>query len=118
MTPVKKTLVGLFSAACFGIALYGIVFFLAIRGDAFQFVQERILASREVGMRLGTISNTRLTPFGSYDEKTIDSDEWVAMSVDVVGEKRSAEIDVTARKERGVWRIERAMIEGQALNLN
>ena len=105
-------------AAFFGALLYAIVYFMASHGEAFGFAEKMIRNSRAIKLQVGEIKHIRLNPFGSYDEKTVGSEEWVTMTIEVAGTAKTAELDIKAKNTNGTWGIEQAKIEGKPVALD
>ena len=105
-------------AALFGAALYAIVYFMASHSEGFEFVEQKIRNSPAVKTQVGEIRKVRPALLGSYDQKTVNSEEWVSMTLDVSGSLKSIELDVKMKKKNGVWAIESAKSNGQNVSLN
>lgn len=95
-------------AAVFGAALYCVVYVMASRGEAFEFVELKIMNSEAVKMQAGEIKGVSLNLFGPYHQRTVGSDEWVSMAVDVTGSTKNLTLDVKVVKANGVWTFESA----------
>jgi hypothetical protein len=102
---IKFTLIGLL----LGLVLYVVVYLMASHGDAFKYVDQRIRTSAMIESKFGYIKNVRLDPLGSYEKKSIGSDEWVTMKVEVAGAKTTVILDVRVRKTNGNWTIEQVI---------
>ena len=111
---IKLILLGLL----FGLLLYATVYFMASRGDAFKYVDQRIRSSAVIESKIGQIKRIRLDLFGSYEEKSVGSDEWATMSVEVTGTKTSMVLDVRVKKMNGNWAIEQVTSQGATLALD
>lgn len=105
-------------AALFGTALYAIVYFMASHSEGFEFAEQKIRNSPAVKAQVGEIRKVRPALLGPYDQKTVDSDEWVSMALDVSGSLKSIELDVKMKKTNGAWAIESAKSNGQNVSLN
>lgn len=117
ITP-KKIARGIALAAFFGAALYAIVYFMASHSDAFEFAEQKIRNSQAVKAQVGDIKKIRPALLGPYDQKTVNSDEWVSMTIDVSGVTKSIELDVKMKKTNGVWVVEDAQNKGSRFNLD
>ncbi len=95
-------------ATLFGVALYAAVYFMASHSEAFEFIEQKIRNSQAIKTQVGDIKEIRPSLFGSYDQKTVGSDEWVSMTVHVTGVVRTIELDVKAKKTNGTWVLETA----------
>lgn len=115
---VKKIGKILFFGALFGVILYTTVYLLASRGEAFKFVEQKIQSSNEIESDIGKIESVRLSPFGTYEDKSAGADEWATMTVDVSGVKKTIVLDVKVKKKNGVWSIEEATNNGNPVVLN
>jgi hypothetical protein len=103
-------------AAFFGLALYASVYFMAGHSDAFKFIEQRIRNSEAVKAQVGDIKSIRPSLFGTFDHKTVDSDEWVSMTLDVTGTERSIEVVVQAKKAYGSWTLDKVESSGQKID--
>lgn len=111
---VKFILLGLL----LGALLYAAIYFMASRGDAFMYVDQKIRISTVIESNVGQIKRIRLNPFGSYEEKSVGPDEWVTMSVEVTGTKTTMALDVKVKKVNGNWAIEQVINQGSPLALD
>lgn len=118
MIDAKKVGRSIALAAFFGVALYAIVYFMASHSEGFDFVEQKIRNSPAVKAQVGEIRKVRPALLGPYDQKTVNSDEWVSMALDVSGSLKSIELDVKIKKANGVWSIESAKSNGQNVSLN
>jgi hypothetical protein len=105
-------------AVIFGLALYIGVYFVATHSDGFEFIEERVRSSQAIRGQVGDIKEVRPSLLGSYDHKTVNADEWVSMTIDVIGSLKHIEIDVKAKKTNGAWKIESAQLGEQAVEVN
>ncbi|MDB5840066.1 MAG: hypothetical protein JWQ23_2018 [Herminiimonas sp.] len=115
MSSIRKTIA---IAAIFGMTLYALVYFMAIRSDAFKFIVQEIGNSQTIRTQVGDIKKIRPSFLGVFDRKTADSDEWVSMMVDVSGQKTTLELQVKAKKENGAWLLQSVKSGDQKLDLN
>jgi hypothetical protein len=111
---VKIVLIGLLA----GLALYAFVYFLASHGDAFEFAKQEIRNSHMIESEIGRVERIRLDPFGFYDEKSVGSEEWATMTVEVTGTRKTIALSVKVKKTNGNWAIEQAATQGVPLVLN
>lgn len=93
-------------AALFGTALYVVVYFMAGHSDAFEFIEQEIRSSRAIKSQVGEIIEVRPSVLGSYDQKTVGSDERVSMTIHVTGSVRAIELGVKASRTDGTWVLE------------
>lgn len=105
-------------AILFGTVLYMVVHLLASQGDTFKFVERTIMNSQDLRLQVGNIEQVRLTPLGFYHEENAGEDIWATMTVEVFGTTETVTLDVSVTRQSGVWRIEKASIEGHPLRLN
>ena len=106
MTPTKKIGMLIVMLVLFGVALYSIVYFMASHSDAFKFVEQKVKNSEVIKAQVGLVKNVRPSLLGSFDQKTVGSDEWASMKVNVAGELRTMEIEVKAKKANNNWTLE------------
>ena len=105
-------------AVLFGVVLYAIVYFMASHSEAFEFVEKKIRNSQAVKAQVGEIKEIRPALLGPYDQKTVNSDEWVSMVIDVSGTAKSIELDVRMKKTNGIWAVESAKRDGQNFSVD
>lgn len=101
----------------------GVIFYVGLyvwgaHSEGYRFIDGAIRASPEIHERVGDIKRVRLSFFGGYRERFIDSDIRTAMVVSVVGSKGAVDVHASATKIEGRWRISKASIDGQAVRLN
>ena len=101
-----------------GVVLYAIVYFMASHSEAFEFVEKKIRNSQAVKARVGEIKKIRPALLGPYDQKTVNSDEWVSMAINVSGAAKSIELDVRMKKTNGIWAVESAKRDGQNFSVD
>lgn len=118
MTAPRKLIKIVGLAASFGLVLYASVYFMAGHSDAFKFIEQRIRSSEAIKAQVGDIKKIRPSLFGAFDHKTVDSDEWVSMTLDVTGTARSIEVDVKAKKANGKWTLDKVVSGGQPIEAN
>lgn len=118
MITAKKIGRAIALAILFGAALYAVVYWMASHSEAFEFAEQKIRSSSAVKTQVGEIERVHVALLGSYDQKTVNSEEWVSMVIDVDGITKSIELDVRMKKTNGVWAIEAAKSNGQNFNLN
>jgi hypothetical protein len=106
MITAKKFAQAIALAALFGTALYVVVYFMAGHGEAFEFIEQQIRSSRAIRSQVGEIKEIRPSVLGSYDHKTVGSDERVSMTIHVTGAVRAIELDVKASRTDGTWVLE------------
>ena len=104
----KKVAKIVFFAVLFGVLLYAVVYFMASQGNAFEFVEQTIRHSHAIESQIGKIERVRLDPLGSYVEKSVGSDEWATMTVEVTGATKTIVLAIKAKKTNGAWTIEQA----------
>lgn len=105
-------------AALFGALLYAVVYFMASHSDGFEFAEKTIRNSHMIKLQVGEIKRVQPDAFGSYDEKTVGSDEWVTMDIKVEGTTKTIVLSVRAKKANGTWMIEQATTEGRPVTLD
>ena len=94
MITVRKIGRAVILAVLFGVSLYAIVYFMASHSEAFGFAEQKIRSSPAIKAQVGDIKKVRPALLGPYDQKTVNSDEWVSMAIDVFGTVRSIELDL------------------------
>lgn len=99
-------------------ALYGATYFWGTHSEGFQFAEQKIRTSHLVVSKVGSINQIELDPSGGYRERFVNSEKYVHMLITVTGEKRSICIDISAKKQNGVWKIESASADGQPIDLD
>jgi hypothetical protein len=82
-------------AAFFGVALYAVVYLMASHSAAFEFIEQKIKNSQAIKTQVGDIKEIRPSLLGSYDQKTVGSDEWVSMTINAAQETGSDTILAT-----------------------
>ncbi len=115
---MRKAFKFVLTGLLFGLVLYAAVYFMASRGDAFKYVDKKIRTSAVIESKLGHIKGVRLDPLGGYEEKSVGSDEWVTMRVEVTGAKAMMALDVKAKKTNGDWAIEQMISQGTPVVLD
>lgn len=105
-------------AVVFGVALYAVVYFMASHSEAFEFVEQKIKSSRAITAQIGEIKKIKPSLLGAYDQKTVNSDEWTSMTLDVTGTTRTMQLDVKAKKTNGTWALESARSGEEKFDLN
>ena len=118
MITARKVVQWVVLAAVFGVALYAIVYFMASRSEAFRFIEQQISNSQAIKTQVGEIKEIRPSLLGSYDHKTVGSDEWVSMTLDVAGATRTIELGVKAKKVNGTWTLENVSQGGRPVEVN
>lgn len=91
--------------------------FLTAPPVVFPVPHHRILPPA-VKEQLGDIKSVRPAVLGPYAQKTVNSDEWVSMAIDVSGTGNHIELDVVMKKTNGAWTVERAKGNGRNFNLD
>jgi hypothetical protein len=102
----------------FGALLYGVVYFQASTGEAFQFIEKLALNSPELDSVVGKVKAVELSPFGSYYEKDVDSDKIVSMAVKVIGELRTGAMQVKMIKTHQQWYIKDVELDGKRFHFD
>lgn len=105
-------------AGLFGALLYAIVYFMASQSEGFKFAEQKIRSSPAIRAHFGEIGKVRPVLLGPYDQKTVDSDQWMSVAIDVSGSLTSIQLAVRMRKTNGTWTIESAKNEGRNVSLN
>jgi hypothetical protein len=105
-------------AALFGAVLYSAVYFMASHSDAFEFAEQKIRNSNAVKALVGDIKKIRPALLGPFDQRSVNSDEWISMAIKVSGVTKSIEIGLKMKKTNGVWVIEDAINNGSSFNLD
>src|SRR5688572_8381722 len=98
MIAVRKIGRAVALATFFGAALYSVVYFMASHSEAFEFAEQKIKNSPAIKAQVGGIKEVRLALLGPYDQKTVNSDKWVSMAIDVSGTAMSIELDLKMKK--------------------
>ncbi len=101
-----------------GMLLYFGIFFWGSHSESFKFVEQTVMNSRNLQSQIGAIEHVRLTPFGSFREKFVDSDKWATMTIEVIGANKTITLDVRTKKLNDVWTIEQALLNGKTVVLN
>lgn len=101
-----------------GVLLYIGVYLWGSHSESFKFVEQSVKNSQTLQSQIGKIQDVRLTLFGSYSEKFVDSDETVRMTVKVTGAIKTVNLNVKVTKIRNVWRIEQVLIDEKPILLD
>lgn len=115
---MRKVVKFILRGLLFGLVLYGSVYFMVSRGDAFKYVDQRIRSSAMIESKIGQIKDVRLDPLGGYEGKSVGSDEWVTMKVKVFGANTEMVLDIRVKKTNGAWAIEQVSSQGAPLVLS
>jgi hypothetical protein len=98
--------------------LWGLVYWQGSHSDAMKFVQNKVRNSPAIQSRIGVVSDVHMPLFGSYHASYSTLENHVRMDVDATGNKGSAVINVEVDGDDGVWKIKRALIEGESITLD
>ena len=115
---MQKTIKSILLGLLFGVLLYSAIYFKASRGDAFMYVDQKIRSSVAIESKVGRIERVRLDFFGFYEEKNVGSDEWVTMSIKVIGTRTTMVLDVKLKKTNEIWSIDQVSSQGSLLALD
>ena len=118
MFDVKRVAKFLGLSLVLGTILYASVYFIAWHSDGFKFIEQRIKNSQEIKSQVGNIKQIRPSLLGPYHSKSIDSDEWVSITISVVGVERSIELEVKAMKVNDLWTLESVKHGEKIISLN
>ena len=100
------------------IVFYFGVYFWGSQSDGFRFLDNAIRSSTEIHRRVGKVQSVRMNFWRGYQEKYIDSDKTVMMTLDVKGSNRAVRIRAVVKRINGVWSIYESTIDGDRVTLN
>jgi hypothetical protein len=98
--------------------MWAVAFFWGSHSEGFHFLEGKIRTSREIQSRVGIVQRVTLPVFGRFREKSVGSDKWVRMTVDVTGDKGAVTIRTVLQKENSVWKITKSSIGDQKIDLD
>jgi hypothetical protein len=105
------------AAGLLGLLLYVGIYMYALHSDGFKFVEQTIKSSHNIERRVGSVEKIDFPFFFSFKQKNVNMDEIVTMTVQAVGAKGEAILDVKAVRVAGVWKIDNASIDGVPISL-
>jgi hypothetical protein len=106
-----------FAAGALCLLLYICIQFYAGHSEEFRYVEQSIRHSHEIEERVGLVQEVNLPLFNSFKETHHNGDTFFSMSVQVVGSKKTASLNVDAVLKGGAWKIERASADGAQIAL-
>lgn len=118
MITAKKFAQWIALAALFGAVLYAVVYFMAGRSEAFEFIEQQIRSSQAIKAQVGEIKEVRPSVLGSYDQKTVGSNERVSMTIQVIGAVKAIELDVKVSRTDDIWVMETELDPRVEKNVN
>ncbi len=101
-----------------GIVLYAVIGLFQSNSESFRFSEKSLVESTYLAKEVGRVEKVRVPLMGSYSERWSGSDARASMTLEVIGARRTIEIELEVRKKDGVWTVEKAIVEGKLVSLN
>lgn len=98
--------------------LYAGLYFLGSRSEAFEFIKNTIKNSHTIEHKIGRVRQVALSPLGGYHTRFVNLNKTVHMTINVSGAKGRITIKVFAKKNDGLWKIKKALVDGRPIILN
>jgi hypothetical protein len=100
-----------------GVVMFVVAVFWGSHSEGFHFLEGKIRTSQEIQTRVGVVRKVTLPVSGQFREKSVGSDKWVWMIVDVNGDKGAVTIRTALQKKNNVWKITESSVDDQKINL-
>lgn len=103
-------------AACaiFYLGLY----FWGAHSEGYRFLEDAIRSSPAIQQRVGDVQSVRLSFFGGYRERFVDSNIRTTMVLNVTGSRAAVAVQASATKTDGKWAVSNASIGGETVKLD
>ncbi len=106
------------TAGALGLLLYVGIYSYALHSDGFKFVKSTLERSHVIQEKVGGVRKVKLSLFGAFKEKYVNSDQIVTVLVDVIGDTSTVTVDVKASRKDGAWKIDAALVNGVPITLD
>ena len=105
-------------AVAAAVIFYFGLYFWGAHSEGFRYLDSVIRSSPAIQQRVGDVRSVRLSFFGGYREKFVDSDIRTTMVLDVTGSKGAVAVHASASRTSGQWSVYDASIDGHTVKLN
>lgn len=106
-----------------GVVFFAVLLYVGVRvaaesSDGYKFLDQAIRGAPQVQSRLGQIESVKLSYIGSIRLRAVDSQRWVTLTLNVVGNKGAAKVVASAERRGGIWSVTASSIDGEPIALN